>query len=270
MSWLEEVLGTAAPVIGVVHVPPLPGSPRGEAEGLPGILDRVRRDAAALARGGADAVLVENYGDAPYHPTDVPKHVVAFMTRAAAAAREAGGLPVGVNVLRSDGAAALAVASAAAGRFVRVNVYVGARVTDQGVVEGRAHELQRLRRRVAPDVRVLSDVRVKHSSPLGEERPLGLEVEDVVGRGRADGVIVTGDSTGRPPGAEQLRDAGRAAAGVPVLAGSGVTRESAAEILKEADGVIVGTALKEEARTEAPVSESRVRSFVEAARGGDG
>lgn len=268
MSWLEEELGTAAPVIGVVHVPPLPGSPRGKADGLPEILDRVRRDATSLADGGADAVLVENYGDAPYHPTEVPKHVVAFMTRIAAAAREAGALPVGVNVLRSDGGAALSVAAAGGGSFVRVNVYVGARVTDQGVVEGRAHELQRLRRRVAPDVRVLSDVRVKHSSPLGEERPLALEVEDVVGRGEADGVIVTGDSTGRPPDMEQLREAKRAAAGVPVLAGSGVTPKTAAETVEEADGVIVGTALKDGGRTEAPVSVARVRSLVEAARGG--
>lgn len=269
MSWVEEELGTATPVIGVVHVPPLPGSPRGQTDGLPEILDRVRRDAASLADGGADAVLVENYGDAPYRPTDVPKHVVAFMTRIAAAAREAGALPVGVNVLRSDGGAALSVAAAGGGSFIRVNVYVGARVTDQGVVEGRAHEIQRLRRRVAPDVRVLADVRVKHSSPLGEGRPLGLEVEDVVDRGRADGVIVTGDSTGRSPDAEQLRAAKRAAAGVPVLAGSGITREVAEETLEEADGVIVGTALKEGGRTEAPVSEDRVRSFVAAARSED-
>ena len=270
MSWLEEELGAAAPVIGVVHVPPLPGSPRGEADGLPGILDRVRRDAASLAGGGADAVLLENYGDAPYHPSHVPKTAVAFMTRLAAAAREASGLPLGVNVLRNDGEAAVSVAAAAGGRFVRVNVYGGARVTDQGVVEGRAHEIQRLRRRVAPDVRVLADVRVKHSEPLGEEPPLEREVEDVVERGGAEGVIVTGDSTGRPPDADQLREAKRAAADVPVFAGSGVTRRTAAETLEEADGLIVGTALKEGGRTEAAVSRERVRSFVEAVRGGGG
>lgn len=265
MSWLEEELG-ALPVVGVAHVPPLPGSPRGRAGDLPGLVDRVRRDAAALADGGADAVLVENYGDAPYRPRDVPEHAVAFMTRLAAAAREAAGLPLGVNVLRNDGRAAISVAAAAGGIFVRVNVYAGARVTDQGLIEGRAHEIQRLRNRVAPDVRVLADVRVKHSEPLGEEPPLGREVEDVVERGGADGVIVTGDSTGRPPEAERLREARRAAAGVPVLAGSGVTRRSAAEILQEADGVIVGSDLKEGGRTEAPVSRGRVRSFVQAAR----
>lgn len=270
MTWTEEELGSAAPVIGVVHAPPLPGSPEGEADGLPEVLGRVRRDAAALAAGGADAALVENYGDAPYVPSDVPKHTVAFMTRLAVAVREGSGLPVGVNVLRNDGEAALSAAAAAGGRFVRVNVYAGARVTDQGVVEGGAHALQRLRRRVAPGVRVLADVRVKHSAPLGEERRLGREVEDVVERGRADGVIVTGESTGRPPRTGRLREAREAAGGVPVFAGSGVTPETAARTLEQADGVVVGTALKEGGRTRAPVSEERVRAFVEACREGAG
>lgn len=269
MTWVEEVLGSEWPVIGVVHVPPLPGSPEGDSGGLPGLLERVRRDAAALAAGGADAALVENYGDAPYLPADVPKHTVAFMTRIALAAREASGLPVGVNVLRNDGEAALAAAAAAGGSFVRVNVYTGARVTDQGVVQGRAHSVQRLRRRVARGVRVLADVRVKHSAPLGGERRFGREVEDVVQRGGADGVVVTGDSTGRPPEEARLREASRAAGGAPVFAGSGITPE-AARTLGEADGVIVGTALKEGGRTRAPVSEERVRTFVEACRGAAG
>lgn len=264
-DWLEAELGTPAPVIGALHVPPLPGSPEGETGSLPRLLDLVRRDAEALAAGGADAVLVENYGDAPYHPSDVPKHTVAFMTRLAGSAREASGLPTGVNVLRNDGEAALSVAAAAGGRFVRVNVHSGARVTDQGIVQGRAHALHRLRRRVAPGVRVLADVRVKHSAPLGAGRPLARDVEDLVGRGRADGVIVTGESTGRPPALERLQEARRAAGGVPVLAGSGVSAETAARTLEAADGVIVGTDLKEGGRTERPVSEERVRAFVEAA-----
>lgn len=264
-SWLQAVFGTSAPVIGVLHVPPLPGSPAGETGSLARLLDRVRRDAAALAAGGADAVLVENYGDAPYHPSDVPGHTVAFMTRLTAAAGEASGLATGVNVLRNDGEAALSVAAAAGARFVRVNVHSGARVTDQGVVQGRAHAIHRLRRTVAPGVRVLADVRVKHSAPLGAERPLAREIEDLVTRGRADGVIVTGDATGRPPELDRLREAVRAASGVPVLAGSGVSAETAARTLEAADGVIVGTDLKEGGRTEEPVSEERVRAFVAAA-----
>lgn len=265
-EWLEEGFGTTKPVVGVVHLPPLPGSPGGEARGVERLRERVERDAAALARGGADGLVVENYGDAPFRPGDVPPSTVAFMTRLVSAAREASALPTGVNVLRNDGEAAVSVAAAAGGRFVRVNVYTGARVTDQGVIEGRAHRIQRVRRRVAAAVRVLADVHVKHSVDLGAGRPLEAAVEEAVGRGRADGVIVTGSATGRPPDLDRLREARAAAAGAPVFAGSGVTADTAARVLEAADGLIVGTWIKEEGRTSAPVSEERVRALVEEVR----
>lgn len=265
-DWLAEELGRARPVIGVVHLAPLPGSPRGEPDSLDRVLERARRDAAALADGGVDAVIVENFGDAPFARGRVPAHTVAHMTRAAAAVREEAGLPLGVNVLRNDAESALSVAAAVGGRFVRVNVYTGARVTDQGVVQGRAREVQRLRRRLAPDVRVMADVQVKHSAAVGEPRPLAAEVEEAVGRGLADAIVVTGSATGRPPTPERLRRAAGAAGEAPVLAGSGVTAESAEELLAHARGVVVGTALEEGGRTGAPVSEERVRAFVAAVR----
>lgn len=265
-AWLEEELGAAEPVIGVLHLPPLPGCPSGEAWPVGALVERVRGDAAQLSEGGADAALVENFGDAPYRRDEVPPWTVALMTRLAWEAREASGLAVGVNVLRNAGPAAVAAAAGAGGRFVRVNVYAGARVTDQGVIQGRAHRVQDARRRAAPEVRVLADVRVKHSAPLGRERPLEREVEEIVGRGRADGVIVTGEATGRAPDAEALRRARRAAGSSPVFAGSGVTADSVARTLEHADGVIVGTWIKEGGRTRAPVSGERVRALVEAAR----
>lgn len=264
-GWPAEEFGTPKPVVGVLHLPPLPGSPAGGGWDVERLRDRVERDAAALAGGGADGVLVENFGDAPFRPGDVPPWTVAFMTRLAAAARDVAGLPTGVNVLRNDGVAAVAVAGAVGARFVRVNVYTGARVTDQGVLEGRAHGIQRVRRRVAPEVRVLADVHVKHSSPLGPGRPLRAAVEEAAGRGGADGVIVTGEATGRAPEIGRLREA-RDAAAVPVFAGSGVTAESAGRYLEASDGLIVGTSVKEEGRTAAPVSEARVRELAEAVR----
>ncbi len=54
--------------------------------------------------------------------------------------------------------------------------------------------------------------------------------------------------------------------GVPVLVGSGITPASVGLFLKAADGVIVGTAIKEGGRTEAPLDPERARRLVEAAR----
>ncbi|HYO29312.1 MAG TPA: BtpA/SgcQ family protein, partial [Thermomicrobiales bacterium] len=126
-------------VVGVIHLPPLPGSARGgSAADLPALLDHARRDAVAYAEGGADALIVENFGDVPFVKEAVSPATVAAMALAVAAVREAAGLPVGVNVLRNDVLAAVSVAAMAGGAFVRANVYVGAALTDQGIIEGRA------------------------------------------------------------------------------------------------------------------------------------
>lgn len=261
-----EVFGVAKPVVGMVHLAPLPGSPHFAGDRT-GIRRRAIYDAEALAAGGVDGLIVENFGDAPFYPDDVPKHVVASMTRVVSAICDAVDIPVGVNVLRNDADAALSVAAATGASFVRVNVHTGARVTDQGVVEGAAHETIRLRERLDTDVRILADVEVKHSAPLAD-RPLTEVVGDTIERGLADGVIVSGTGTGRAVDTDHVsRVAGASERfdGVPVFVGSGVTSDSVGELLTLADGVIVGTALKRHGETTYPVDEYRVSSFVEAA-----
>jgi membrane complex biogenesis BtpA family protein len=259
-------------VVGMVHLDPLPGSP-GFDHTTDGGRDRLREravdDARALADGGVDAVLVENFGDVPFYPDEVPTHVVASMTDAVGRVADAVDRPVGVNVLRNDAEAALSVAAATDASFVRVNVHAGARVTDQGVVEGRAHRTLRLRSRLGADVDILADVGVKHSTPLGAERPLDESVDDVVTRGLADAVVVSGRGTGHAVDEERLARAATACArhGAPLFVGSGVTAETVADCLAHADGVVVGTALKEDGETTNPVDESRVRALVGAARG---
>ncbi|NHN49634.1 BtpA/SgcQ family protein [Halostella sp. JP-L12] len=263
---LESVFGAASPVVGMVHLPPLPGSP-----GFDGDRDRIEEralsDARTLAEGGADAVLVENFGDAPFYPDDVPKHVVASMTAAVERVADAVSLPVGVNVLRNDAETAVSVAAATGADFVRVNVHSGAAVTDQGVIEGAAHETVRLRDRLDADVSILADVGVKHAAPLGD-RPFAERVADAVERGMADGVVVSGAGTGEPTPEERLDAAREEVASldreVPLFVGSGVTAETVAATLSAADGVIVGTALKEGGETTNPVDPDRVRRVVEA------
>ena len=263
---LESTFGTRTPVVGMVHLPPLPGAPRFDGD-LETVVERAVADAESLSAGGVDGLLVENFGDAPFHPDDVPKHTVAAMTRAATAVTDAADLPVGVNVLRNDAGAALSVAAAVGAAFVRVNIHAGARVTDQGVVEGRAHETLRLRERLDADVGVLADVGVKHSAPLSE-RSVREELRDVCERGLADAAVVSGPATGEGVGEAALGTAIEAREAVapetPVLVGSGVTADNAADLLSVADGAIVGTALKEGGETTAPVDEGRVADVVSA------
>jgi membrane complex biogenesis BtpA family protein len=245
----QRLFGTPCPLIGVVHLGPLPGSP-----GWGGDL---------VALEGADGLIVENFGDAPFFAGPVPPETVAAMARiAAAVVAEVAPLPVGINVLRNDALAALGVAVASGGRFLRVNVLCGATVTDQGLIQGQAAELLRRRRLLAADdpldgMAILADVHVKHGVPLA---PQGLEeaVRDTLGRGGADGVIVSGSGTGAPTALADLERARSAAAGAPVLVGSGCSAAQAGLLGPHCDGVIVGTALKRQGRLEQPVDAQRV------------
>jgi hypothetical protein len=260
----SDLLSDDRTVVGMVHLPALPGAPRydGDREAL---VEHAVADATALEAGGVDAVLVENFGDAPFYPDRVPRHVVASMTRLVDELCGAVGCPVGVNVLRNDAESAVAIAAATGASFVRVNVHVGARVTDQGVIEGRAHETLRLRDRLDADVAVFADTAVKHSTPLGAD---GSSVADLLDRGLADAVVVSGAATGSGVDRDRLASVAATCADrdVPVFVGSGVTTDTVGDLLAVADGAIVGTALKVEGETTNPVDPGRVRRLVAAAR----
>jgi hypothetical protein len=249
-------------LIGVVHLAALAGAPRYRGS-LEPVLAAALRDARALVRGGCDALLVENFGDVPFHPARVPPETVACMARALGALREAHPrVPLGVNVLRNDARSALGLCAAFELDFLRVNVHAGAAVTDQGLVEGRAFETLRERARLCPRARIWADVHVKHATPLASAS-LGEAAAELVGRSLADALIVTGRATGSPPSARALAEVCAAAGRAPVLVGSGLTLANAAALLVGARGAIVGTALKRGGRVGAPVDEARVRAFAE-------
>lgn len=248
------------PLIGVVHLKPLPGSPLWAGD-LEAVQAAALADARAYLEGGAAGVIVENFGDAPFWGERVPPETVASMARIATAVVAAIPLPVGLNVLRNDALAALAIAQASGARFIRVNVLTGATVTDQGLLQGEAAELLRRRRLLgAEGIRILADVLVKHGAPLA---PLTIEeaVRDVLARGGADGVIVSGSGTGQPTALEDLRRARLVASGAPVLIGSGAKLETIASLAGACDGVIAGTALKREGLVHRPVDFRRVEAL---------
>ena len=230
----------------------------------PRILERARTDAEIFAAGGFDALIVENFGDVPFAKDRVEPHVVAAMTLAVVAVRESSGLPVGVNVLRNDVLSAVSIAALTGARFVRANVYAGAMVTDQGIIEGRAEEVQRLVRRLDADVEVWADVDVKHASPLAPRR-IGELAEDIVERGLATAVIVTGSGTGKPAALTDLEAVRAALPNVPLYVGSGATVESLPAICRVATGAIIGTATKNDDVVTNAVDPVRVRALRAAA-----
>ena len=261
-----DFLGLEKPLIGVVHLPPLPGSPRYEGD-VGAIVERALSDARAYVEAGFSALIVENFGDAPFLSGRVPPSTVAAMAVVAReVARAVAPVPVGVNVLRNDLISAISVAHVSGCKFVRANLLLGIAAAPEGLLMGEAAEALRLRSLLKADVAILADVSVKHARTLWAAS-LEAEVEDLIERGLADGLIVTGERTGEPPSVEELKRAREAVGGrVPVLLGSGLTPENAKELLPHCDGAIVGTYVKREGRTEAPVDVERARKLVEAAR----
>lgn len=258
-----RIFRKARPVVGMVHLLPLPGAPNARA--LKEVRAAALADARALARGGVDGILVENYGDVPFTGGAVEPQVVAMMAVIASELRAAAGLPMGINVLRNDAAAALAVAAASGAAFIRVNVHVGAAETDQGRIEGRAYETLRYRRALGSAAAIFADVFVKHARPAGGMDLAGA-ARDTAYRGLADALLVTGTETGAAPDPERLREVRRAVPDRPVWVASGVTPENARRF-SEADGLIAGSALERGGRAGNRVEVGRVRALVRALNG---
>lgn len=247
-------------LIGVIHLQPLPGSAgwRGD---LDAVIERAVQDARAYERGGVHAVFLENFGDVPFTKSAVGPATVAAMSAAGRAVRVAIKLPLGFNVLRNDARAALALCAACQGSFIRVNVHTGAMLTDQGVIEGKAHDTLRYRRQICPQAAILADVHVKHAVPLGGWT-LEVAARDTFERGLADALIVSGAGTGLAADVGDLERVRRACPQAKILLGSGVTAENARDYLAAADGFIVGTSLKVRGRVTNPVDPKRAAALA--------
>lgn len=261
---LNHIFKTANPIIGVVHLLPLPASPRWGGS-LKAVIDRAEQEATALASGGVDGIIVENFFDAPFAKDRVDPAVVSAMSLIVQRLMHLVTVPIGINVLRNDAQSAMAIATCVRAHFIRVNVLTGVMATDQGLIEGQAHQLLRYRRELGSDVKILADVLVKHARPLGSPN-LTTAVQETIERGLADGVILSGWATGSPPSLEDLELATAAANGTPVFIGSGADWENIPSLIQAADGVIVSSSLKRHGRIEQPVDPIRVSRFVESMR----
>lgn len=247
----------------MVHLLPLPGTAR-YGGSMTQVFDAALADARALQESGFDALMVENFGDVPFRKNRVESHTIAAMSVVANAVRQETGLPLGINVLRNDALAALGIAGTISAEFIRVNILAGTMVTDQGVIEGEAPEVSVYRQRVAPNVAILADVHVKHARPL-VERPIEEIAIETVERAGADGLIVTGTSTGGLIDFEELANV-RNVVQAPLFAGSGVTSENIKSVLELCNGAIIGSSLKVDGIVTNRVDPARAKRFVEVGR----
>ncbi len=261
---LKEMFGVEKPIIGMVHLLPLPGAPGYDFYGLEAVIEHALRDAEALTSGGVDGLIVENMWDLPYYVgTDVPPEEMTAQAVAARAIVEAVEVPVGINVIHNGGRVTLAIAVAAGADFIRVCLLTGARVWDTGELDrGCAAELFRWRKNLgAEHIKIFADVDKKHSVPFpGIDLATHIEWTEFY---LADALIVSGKMTGAAPELEKVKRA-KELATRPVLMGSGTTADNIAQFLRYADGAIVGTDLKVDGIAENPVDMESVKRYMDA------
>lgn len=225
------------PVIGMIHMPALPGAPESELS-MKELTEYALSEADKLERAGLDACIVENVGDVPLFKEGLAPYSVAAMALVTRAVVEHTKMKVGVNMLRNACEEALSVAHVAGAHFIRCNILIGAYATDQGIIEGCAAKVARLKKALGSSVLVFGDVHVKHAYPI-----FNVEIEyaaqDLAERGGADAVIVSGPRSPVPPSFERLAKV-KGAIRKPVLIGSGIGLANVREFYEKSDGVLIG------------------------------
>ena len=257
----NTLFSSSKPLIACIHLQPLPGSPRYDGD-MQAVYDTALAEARLLASYPVDALMVENFRDAPFYPGRLPAETVAALAAVTRDIVQAVALPVGVNALRNDAEAAIAIAAATGAQFIRVNVHMGAVVADQGVLQGASHDTLRLRAALRSQALIFADVGVKHASPLAP-RGLALETRDLTERGLVDAIIVSGDLTGSATDPQDV-DMVRQHTHLPLLIGSGATPANLPDVYDRVDGLIVGSYLKRDGWADNLVDEARVKTFTEA------
>ncbi|NPA05753.1 MAG: BtpA/SgcQ family protein [Crenarchaeota archaeon] len=250
------------PVIGVVHLPPLPGSPRGG--NIDGLTGYAVNEAAKLVDKGVDAVIIENYGDKPF--TIRVKNPATLAAMAIIVHEVAKSLnyrvPVGVSLLRNSGPEAIAIAYTSGASFVRINAYCEPRVAPEGLLEPVMREVEEMKHRLGADtIQVLADIDCKHSKPLTPGYDPREAARECIERGSPTAIIVTGPRTGEPPHPGYVAAITRAV-DIPIIVGSGVNPENIRIYWPIASGFIVGTYFKTDGKTTNPVDPKRVESLM--------
>lgn len=263
-NWLQELTGAPKPIIGMVHLPALPGTPLYDAQGgMAAIRDWVRRDLEALQAGGITAVMFCNENDRPYR-LDCDLASVAAMADTIASVRGELSVPFGVDMLW-DPKATLAVAAATGASFAR-EIFAGAFAGDFGLWCRSAGDAFRYRREIgAENVRLLFNINAEFAAQLAP-RPVPEIARSIAFSSNPDAICVSGPITGQPVDGSALaetKDAIRET-GIPVLINTGFRASMACDLLRHADGAIVGSSLKVDGITWNRVDVDRVRELMAA------
>lgn len=249
------------PIIACIHLLPLPGAPL-YGGNVSAIYEQAILEAEIFKQHGVHGLIVENFRDKPFFPDRVPAETIATLAGVARTLVKSTNLPIGINVLRNDAQAALAIATAVEASFIRVNVHGGAVVCEQGIIQGSSHLTLRLRQNLKSNVLIFADVSVKHAVQLAD-RGLATDTKDLTQRGLVDAIIVSGELTGsetNPKDVEIVRNNTH----LPLIIGSGASPENLHRVIDRVNGFIVGSYFKKDGKADQLLDPNRIVKFTDA------
>ena len=263
---MKEIFSVSKPIIGMIHLKPLPGSPNYDPElyDMKKIIDFAKEEAKILEEAGVNGLQIENYWDEPFLKGEkIGYETCTSMTAAAYAIKESVNIPIGINVHMNGGKAAMAIASAVDAKWVRVFEFVSAYISYTGLTEGIGGELARYRKMLqAKDIKMFCDVNVKHGSHfIVNDRSVNDLAVDAQEQG-ADTLIITGFSTGKAPTKEKIIESSKNI-DIPIILGSGINSSNAMDLLSVSDGAIVGSAFKKDNNMHEMVDFEKTRKFMQ-------
>ncbi len=264
VQWINEIFGTFKPVIGMVHLRPLPGSPFYAQGDISAVIDTAVQEATLLEKAGVDGLQIENMWDHPYlKGSEIGHETTASLAVCAYAVIQTVGIPVGINCHLNGSIQALAAGVSSGAKWIRVFELANTYISNAGIVEASGPKALRYRHAIGGDkIRILGDVLVKHGSHfITSDRGIKEQAHDVEAF-KGDAVIITGGATGEKPSLSDI-EAVKSSVDLPVFVGSGINKDNAKDYFKIIDGAIVGSEFKEEGKWQNAVSFERTKSFMD-------
>jgi hypothetical protein len=262
-NFITEIFSVSKPIIGMIHLDPLPGAPHFKGGNLKSVVDKALKEVGIYEKAGVDGLIVENAWDLPFpKPEDIGPETVAGMTYLTTYIKQKSKLPIGINILANAAIPGLAVAKSTNSSFVRVNQWVNAYVANEGIIEGASAKALRYRSSIKGDeIKIFADVHVKHGShSIVQDRSVAEQTRDAEFFD-ADVLIATGQRTGDETNLDEIREI-KNNTNLPVIIGSGLNINNAKDILSISDGAIVGSSLKENGNWWEPVSLEKVKKLM--------
>jgi len=258
----EKLFGVSKPVIGMIHVDALPGTPKYKGD-VENIIGRAVKDAMVYRSSGIDAIAIENMHDIPYLKRNVGPEIISLMSIIGREVKKVSQLPCGIQILAGANKEALAAAHSAGMNFIRCEGFVFAHVADEGIMESDAGELLRYRKQIgAENILIFTDIKKKHSSHSITSDVDIVETAKAAEFFLSDGVILTGTSTGKETDIDELKKV-RGAVNIPVLIGSGLTADNIEKYFPVADAFIIGSYFKQDGNWRNEVDADRVKALMD-------